>query len=109
MLRSSLCDYKDTYILVSGTITLTWAGDNDAARQLDERNKEPIFKNCAPLTDCIHEISNTQVDNAKYIDVVMPMYNLVEYYDNYLKRSWSLWQYYRHDPTDKNDNRIWII
>ena len=58
MLRSSLCDYKDTYILVSGTITLTGAGDNDAARQLDERNKEAIFKNCAPLTDCIHEISN---------------------------------------------------
>ena len=87
MLRSRLCDYKDTYILVSGTITFTGAGDNDAARQLDERNKEAIFKTCAPFNDCMHEISNTQVDNAKYIDAVMPMYNLVEYNDNYLKRS----------------------
>ena len=52
------------------------------------------------LTDCISEINNTKLDNAKYIDVVMPMYNLIEYSDNYSKTSGSLWQYYRDDPND---------
>ena len=82
MLRSSLCDYSDTYILVSGTITITGAGADDAAKRLDERNKGVIFKNCAPFTDCISEINNTQTDNAKYIDVVMYVYNLTEYSDD---------------------------
>ena len=50
MLRSSLCDYSDVYTLVSGTTTITGAGANDAAKQLDERNKGVIFKNCAPIT-----------------------------------------------------------
>ena len=59
-----------------------------------------MFKNCAPFTDCISEINNTQIDNAKYIDVVMPMYNLIEYSDNYSKTSGSLWQYYKDDPND---------
>ena len=67
MLRSSLCDYSDAYILISGTITITRAGNDDAARRSDERNKGVIFKNCTPFTDCISEISNTQIDNAKYI------------------------------------------
>ena len=93
MLRSSVCDYSDANILVNGTITITGAGPDDAARQLDERNKGVIFKNCAPFTDCISEINNTQIDNAKYIDVVMPMYNLIEYSDNYSKTSGSLWKY----------------
>ena len=70
MFRSSLCDYSDAYILVSGTITITGAGADDAAKRLDERNKGVIFKNCAPFTDCISEINNTQIDNEKYIDVV---------------------------------------
>ena len=85
MLRTSLCDYNDAYVLVNGTITITAAGDNDAARRLDERNKGVIFNNCVPFTDCISEINNTQIDNTKYIDVVMPMHNLIEYSDNYLK------------------------
>ena len=85
MLRTSLCDYNDAYILVNGTITITAAGDNDAARRLDERNRGVIFNNCVPFTDCISEINNTQIDNTKYIDVVMPMHNLIEYSDNYLK------------------------
>ena len=85
MLRTSLCDYNDAYILVNGTITITAAGDNDAARRLDERNKGVIFNNCVSFTDCISEIDNTQVDNTKYIDVVMPMHNLIEYSDNYLR------------------------
>ena len=85
MLRTSLCDYNDAYTLVNGTITITAAGDNDAARRLDERNRGVIFNNCVPFTDCISEINNTQIDNTKYIDVVMPMHNLIEYSDNYLK------------------------
>ena len=84
MLKSSLFNYSDAYILVSGTITITGVGVDDAAKRLDERNKGVIFKNCAPFTDCISEINNTQIDNAKYRDVVLPMYNLIEYRDNYL-------------------------
>ena len=95
MLKSSLCDYSDAYIFVKGTKTIAGAGDNAAARQADERVKGVIFKNCAPFTNCISEINNTQVDNAKDIDIVMPMYNLIEYSDNYAKTSGSLWQYYR--------------
>ena len=56
-----------------------------------------ILKSCAPFVDCIREINNTQVDNAKDFDVVMPMYNLLEYNNNYSKMSGSLWQYYRDE------------
>ena len=73
------------YILVKGKTTITGAGDNAAARQADERDKGVAFKNCAPFTNCISEINNTQIDNAKDIDIVMPMYNLIEYNDNYSK------------------------
>ena len=91
MLKSSLCDCSDAYLFVKGTITIAGAGDNAAARQADGRDKGVIFKNCAPFTNCISEINNTQVDNAKDIDIVMPMYNLIEYSDNYAKTSGSLW------------------
>ena len=100
MLRSNLCDYADTYILVYGTTTITGAGDNDATKRLDERNKGVIFKNCASFTKCISRISGTEIDNAQDIDIVMPMYNLIEYSDNYSKTSGSLWQYYKDDPND---------
>ena len=73
MLRSSLCDYSDAYILVKGKITITGAGDNAAAKHVDERDKGVAFKNCAPFTNCINEINNTQIDNAKDIDIVMPI------------------------------------
>ena len=59
MSRSSLCDYSDAYILVGGTLTIAGARNDDAVRQLDERNKGVIFKNCAPFSDCITEINNT--------------------------------------------------
>ena len=95
MLKSSLCDYSDAYILVKGKIAITGRGADAAARQADERDKGVAFKNCAPFINCISEINNTQVDNAKDIDIVMPMYNLIEYSDNYAKTSGSLWQYYR--------------
>ena len=100
MLKSSLCDYSDAYILVKGTITIAGAGDDAAARQAYERDKGVIFKNCAPFTNCISEINNTQVDNAKDIDIVIPMYNLIEYSGNYVKTSGSLWEYYRHEPNN---------
>ena len=81
MLKSSIFDYSDAYILVKGRVTF----DNTSAAGVaaNNTNKKIIFKNCAPFTDCISGINNTQVDNAKYIDIVMPMYNLIEYSDNY--------------------------
>ena len=108
MLRTKLCDYSDAYILVSGTITITGAENDDAARRLDERNEGVIFNNYAPFTDCINEINNTQIDNAKYIDVVMSMYNLIEYSDNYSKTSGNLLQYYRDDPNDNTPRSEWL-
>ena len=77
MLKSSLCDYSDAYILIKGTITVnnTAAADTDA----NDINKTVIFKNCASFTNCISEINNSQVDNAKDIAIVMPMYNLIAY------------------------------
>ena len=92
MLKSSLCNYSDAYILVKGTITIEGAGADAAVRQADERDKGVIFKNCAPFTNCISKINNTQVDNARDINIVMPMYNLIEYSDNFAKTSGSLWQ-----------------
>ena len=90
MLKSSLCDYSDAYILVKRKITITGEGADEAARQADESDKGVTFENCAPFTNCISEINNTQIDNAKDTDIVMPMYNLIEYSDNYGKTSGSL-------------------
>ena len=77
-----------------------------ASRQADKRNKEVIFKNCAPFTDCIIEIDNAQVNDAKDLDVVMPMYNLIEYSNNYSKTPGSLWQYDRDEPALDNNGNI---
>ena len=90
LLRSNLCDSADSNRLVKGTITITGAGDDAAARQADERNKSVTFKNCAPFTKCISRIYNTDIDNAHDIDILMPMYNLSEYSNNYSKTSGSL-------------------
>ena len=73
MLWSGLCNYIDAYILVSGTITVT-----EVAAGRGNNNRQVIFKNDAPFTDCISEISNIQIDNANVINVVMPLYNLIE-------------------------------
>ena len=100
MLRSNLCDYADSYILVKGTITITGAGDDAAARQADERDKEITFKSCAPFTECINRINKIDIDNAHDIDNVMPMYNLIEYSVDYWKTSGSLWQYYKDDTNN---------
>ena len=101
MLKSSLCDNSDAYILVSGTITVTElaaGGGNNCI--------EIVFKICAPFTDCKGEINNAQIDNAKNIDVVIPMYILIEYNDNYSKTSGSLWQYYRDKTTLNNSGAL---
>ena len=95
-----LCDYADAYILVKGTITITGKGKDAAARRLDEKNKCVIFKNCAPVTKCISKINDTEIGSAQDIDIVIPMYNLIEYSDSYSKTSGSLWQYYKDDPND---------
>ena len=73
MLKCSLCDYSDGYILVKEKITVTEAGDDAAARQAGDRDKGVAFKSCVPFTNCISEINNTQIDNAKDIDIVIPM------------------------------------
>ena len=103
MLKSSLCDCSDAYILVKGTITVNNTAAADAGA--NNTNKKVIFKNCAPFTICISEINITQVDNVKDIDIVMPMYNLIEYSDNYSKTS-GLWQYCKDIPAVNNNNAI---
>ena len=76
MLRSHLCNFSDTYILVKGTITLTKANGRGI---IDIRNKFSAFKNNTPFTNCISKINNVLIDKAKDLDVLMPMYNLLEY------------------------------
>ena len=101
MLRSSLCDYSDAYVLVKGNITVNNTAADGAAA--NNTNKKVIFKNCTPFTNCISKINNSDIDNAKYIDIIISMYNLIEYSDNYSKTSGSLWQYYKEIPA-VNDN-----
>ena len=85
VIKSNLCDYSDAYILVTGNITAT-GGD---------ANTRVAFKNCAPFTKCITHINDEHVDNADNLDIIMPMYNLIEYSDNYSDTSGSLWQFKR--------------
>ena len=104
MLKSSLCNYSDEYILVKGNITVnnTAVDDDDA----NNTSKKVISSNCASFTDCISEINNTKVDHAKYIDIVMPMYNLIEYSNNFSKTSGSLWKYCKDIPVVDDNNNI---
>ena len=103
MLKSSLCDYSDACILVKGTITVNNTAANADA---NNTNKKVIFKNCATFTNCISEINNTQVDNAKDIDIIMNLYNLLEYSDAYDRTSTILWQYCKDIPAVDNNNAI---
>ena len=104
MLKSSLCDYIDEYILLKGNITVNNTAAADAAT--NNTNEKVIFKNCAPCNDCISETNNTQVDNAKDIDIVMLIYNLIQYGDNHSKVSGSLWQYCKDIPAVNNNGEI---
>ena len=100
--KLSLCDYSDGYMLIKETETIPippQAWDN-----ANNNDQEVVFWNSAPFTNCLSEINNTQINNAKDIDIVMTMNNLIEYSDNYSKRSESLRQYYRDEPfLDAND------
>ena len=96
-LELSLCDYSDAYILVTGNITVT-GGNN---------NTKVAFKNCAPFKDCRTEINDTFVDYADFINIAMPMYNLIEYSDNYSDTSGSLWQF-KWDQQPINNNEPFI-
>ena len=90
MLQSDLCHYSDAYIVVKGTISVT-KPNNDAY------NKKLTFKNNVPFTSCISKINNALIDNAEDLDIVIPMYNLIEYSKNYSKTSGTLWNYYRDE------------
>ena len=91
--ESSLCDYSDAYILVTGDITVT-GGNN---------NTKVAFQNCAPFNKCRTEINETFVDEADIIDITMPMYNLLEYSDNYSDTSGSLWNFNRDEIEEGDD------
>ena len=101
MLKSSL---RDAYILVKGNISVN--NTAGASATANNTNKKVKFKNCTPFTNCISKINNENIDDAKYIDIVMPMYNLIEYSDNYSKKSGSLWQYCKKIPALNDDGVI---
>ena len=82
MLKSSLCNCSDADVLAKRTIT--FQNTPGTGHLANNNGMEVVFKNCAPFTDCISEINITKIDTAKDIDVVMPIYNLIEYSDNYL-------------------------
>ena len=102
MLRSDLYDYSDAYIVVKGSITVTKPNSVLYNKKLD-------FKNNAPCTSCISKIKNTLIDNAEDLDIVMPMYNLIEYIKNYIKTTWSFQIYYRDEANSGlggNNNKL---
>ena len=93
MLKSDLCNFSDAYIVIKGDITV--GAPNNA-----KRNRAVTFKNNAPFINCISKINGVKIDNAEDLDVVMPMYNLLEYSKNYRKTTGSLWNYYRDEPSN---------
>ena len=107
MIRSSLYDYSDAYMLVKGTITVP--NTEAAGTWVNNTNKKVIFKHFAPFTDCITEINNTHTDDTQKIDVVIPMHNLIEYGNAYSKTSGSLWRYCRDEPALDNNWNILIF
>ena len=93
MLRSDLCDYSDAYIVVEGDIIAEGANDRD------KHIRNLVLKDNAPFGSCISKINNTLFDNAEDLDIVMPIYNFIEYSKNYSKASGTLWNYYKDiDP-----------
>ena len=105
MLRSNLCDYSDAYVLVKGTITVTAPGANNNANNIrDKRNRPLILKNNAPFVSCITRINGELIEDADDLDIVMSMYNLLEYSKNYRKTIGSLYNYYRDELSDDADD-----
>ena len=108
MLRSNLYDYSAAYILVKGTITVTALGANNGANNIrDKKNRPLILKNNAPFVSCITKINGKLIEDADDLDIVMPMYNFLEYSKNYRKTIGLLYNYYRDELTnDGNDNNF---
>ena len=106
MLRSNLCDYSDAYISVKGTIMVTALGANNGGNNIrDKKNGPLILKNNAPFVSCITRINGELIEDADDLDIVIPVYNLLEYSKNYRKTIGSLYNYYRDELTnDGNDN-----
>ena len=95
-IESSLCDYSDAYVLVTGNIAVVGANNNTKV----------AFKNCAPFRKCRTEINETFIDEAEHINIAMPMYNLIEYSDNYSDTSVSLWQFKRDEIEGDVDSTV---
>ena len=93
MLRSYLCDFTDAYVVVKGYTAVTKPEDA-------KRNKSVAFKNNAPFINCISKMNGIQIENAEDLDVVMPMYILVEYSKNYKKITGSLQNYFKDEPSN---------
>ena len=99
MLRSNLCDYSDAYILVKGA-------NNGVNNIRDKKNRSLILKNNAPFVSCITRINGELIEDADDLDIVMPMYNLLEYSKNYRKTIGSLYNYYRDELTNYNNDNF---
>ena len=124
MLRSDLCNFSDAYIVVKGNITVTkktftsngFEAPNNTEANANATNTandnafgetKLVFKYNAPFINCISKINGVKTDNAEDLDVVIPMYNLLEYSKNYKKTTGGLWNYYRDEPnSDTDDNEI---
>ena len=106
MLRSNLCDCSNAYILVKGTVTVTAPEVNNNANNIRDKGNRPlILKNNAPFASCITRINGELIEDADDLDIVIPMYNLLEYSKNYRKTIGSLYNYYRDELTNvDNDN-----
>ena len=102
ILRSNLCDYSDAYILVKGTITVNGIV-NGAENEILRRNRPLILKNNAPFVSRMTKINNVFIEDADDLDIIMPMYNLLEYSKNYRKTIGSLYNYYRDKLSDDNN------
>ena len=102
MLRSDLCDYSNAYILVKGTVTVNGVA-NGAENEILRRNRPLILKNNASFVSCMTKINNEFIEDADDLDIVMPMYNLLEYSKNYRKTIVSLHNYYRDELSDDNN------
>ena len=92
--RSDLCDYSHAYIVVTGDITV------EVVNNRDRRNRSLALKNNAPFISCISKINGVLIENAEDLEIVMPMYNFIEYSKNYKKTTGSLWNYYRDEPNN---------
>ena len=105
MVRSNLCDYSDAYILVKGNITVTAPGVNNGANNIrDKKNRPLILKNIALFVSCITRINGELIEDADDLDIVMSMYDLLEYSKNYRKTIGSLYNYYRDELSDNADD-----